>query len=425
MPQRHILQNAYYFMLCVVAFFIPIATNFTSLSIIILAVCWSLLFSKTYLKQLFERQVLWIWLAFFLLYGVGYLYSHDKDQALFELQTKLSFLLLPVIIGAGPEIKESKLQNIFTGLVTGCAACAIFCLGRSAYVWISTGATEQFFYHTLVKDFDANAVYFSFYIYFALSILILYSWTNFLRSRLLQFILFVVLFAFLVLLSSKMLIVLFVVLVLPLFYKKISKRQVPKGLLVSGAAGIVAVCCIVAFTHNPIRQRYESVLQNSKLVLVQNQNQEFNNLTLRLFLWKMAIDDLNDNHLWLTGCGTGDVIEMQKKTIMAYNAKAHSLDKHPPLWNFNAHNMYLHMLLMLGIPGLIFLLTIVFLPFFLLRRTGHPRIFLAFHVAAAIFLFQEAAFQTSTFVIVYTFFTMIFYNLYYSRKEIKEGTSTS
>lgn len=404
-------------MLCVVAFFIPIATNFTSLSIIILALCWAVQFDKVFIRRLAQRKALWIWLAFFLLYVAGYFYSHDKDQALFELQTKLSFLLLPVIVGTGPEIKEDKLQNVFTGLVASSSLCAVFCLVRSTYVWVNTKATDQFFYHLLVKDFDANAVYFSFYIYFSLSILILYNWTNFLRSRLLQFILFVVLFAFLVLLSSKMLIILFVALVLPLFYRRISKRQVPKGFLISGATGLVAVCCIVAFTHNPIRQRYESVLENSKLVLVQNQNQEFNNLTLRLFLWKMAIDDLNDNHLWLTGCGTGDVIAMQKKTIMAYNAKAHSLDKHPPLWNFNAHNMYLHMLLMLGIPGLIFLLTIVFLPFFLLKRTGHSGIFLSFHVAAAIFLFQEAAFQTSTFVIVYAFFTMIFYNLYYSRTE--------
>lgn len=411
-------------MLCVVAFFIPIATNFTSLSIIILALCWAVQFDKTFIKRLAERKALWIWLAFFLLYGAGYFYSHDKDQALFELQTKLSFLLLPIIIGAGPEIKENKLQNIFTGLVAGSSLCAVFCLVRSAYVWVDTRATDQFFYHLLVKDFDANAVYFSFYIYFSLSILILYNWTNFLRSPLLQFILFIVLFAFLVLLSSKMLIVLFVVLVLPLFYKKISKRQVSKKLLISGASGIIAVCCIVAFTHNPIRQRYESVMENSKLVLVQNQNQEFNNLTLRLFLWKMAIDDLNDNHLWLTGCGTGDVTEMQKKTIMAYNANAHSLDKHPPLWNFNAHNMYLHMLLMLGIPGLIFLLTVVFLPFFLRSRENHAGIFLSFHVAAAIFLFQEAAFQTSTFVIVYAFFTMIFYNLYYNRKSAAQAPIT-
>lgn len=412
-------------MLCVVAFFIPIATNFTSLSIIILALCWALQSDKSLIRQLAKRKALWIWLAFFLLYVAGYFYSHDKNQALFELQTKLSFLLLPIIIGAGPEIKENKLQNIFTGLVVGSSLCAVFCLVRSTYVWMNTKATDQFFYHLLVKDFDANAVYFSFYIYFALAILILYNWTNFLRSRLLQFILFVVLFAFLVLLSSKMLIVLFVLLVLPLFYRKISTRQVPRGLLISGAAGLIAVCCIVAFTHNPIRQRYESILENSRLVLVQNQNQEFNNLTLRLFLWKMAIDDLNDNHLWLTGCGTGDVVEMQKKTIMAYNAKAHSLDKHPPLWNFNAHNMYLHMLLMLGIPGLIFLLTIVFLPFFLLKHTGHPGIFLSFHVAAAIFLFQEAAFQTSTFVIVYVFFTMIFYNLYYSGRESNTIESTA
>lgn len=416
MPSKAFLRNAYYWMLCMVAFFIPIAFNLTSLSIILLALSWVLQVKKEFFTRFLERKALWLWLAFFLLHVAGYFYSTDKAQALFDLQTKLSFLLLPFIIGAGPELRADKLQMVFTAFVAGCCSGAVFCLLRSIYIYFTAHSTDQFFYHTLVKDFDANAVYYSFYIFMALGMLLLYKWTNILSSNRLRIVLVIILFTFLILLSSKTFIALFILVVVPLFCRNILRRKVSKLTFIAGLSGIIILGCIIAFTHNPIRQRYENVIRQPELQLVHDQNQEFNNLTLRLFLWDMAIDDLNQNHLWWTGCGIGDVAIMQQKTIMAYNAKAHSLDKHPPLWNFNLHNTYLQVLLMIGLPGLAVLLLMLFIPFFMLRGSYSKAVFLVFHIGIVMLMMAEAALQTEAGIVIYVLFSMIFYNVYYTHK---------
>jgi O-antigen ligase len=424
MPLKQFLQSTYYRMLCSVAFFIPIAFNLTSLSIVLLTICWVFQVKKEYFVSFRERKVLWVWLAFFLLHVAGYFYSTNKDQALFDLQTKLSFLLLPFVIGSGPEIKEKNLENIFTALVAGCSLGAIYCLFRSVYIYFTVHTTTQFFYHTLVKDFDSNAVYYSFYVFLALAMLMLYKWTNILARKKLRFPLIGLLFLFLILLSSKTFLALFVLIVIPLYYRNVLKGKVSRSVLVFGLAGMLVLACVIAFTNNPVSKRFERVVEHPELKLVQNQNQQFNNLTLRLFLWEMAIDDMNQNHLWLTGCGIGDVAIMQQKTIMAYNAQAHSLDKHPPLWNFNLHNTYLQVLLMTGLPGLAILLLMVFLPFFMLRNSPNAPFFLVFHIGAATLMVAEAALQTEAGIVVYAFFAMVFYNVYYRDKTSRKSSAS-
>ena len=144
------------------------------------------------------------------------------------------------------------------------------------------------------------------------------------------------------------------------------------------------------------------------------------NLTLRLFLWRLGMENVREHNLWWYGAGNGDVSLLQNAKLDQngvgdiYNPAQRS-----NLYNVNLHNMYLEILIMLGIPGVLCLLIIVFSPFFYYKNKKYRPFFLLFCTIAAIFLFQEAAFQTEAGTVFYVLFMQIFISIYYSTTELE------
>jgi O-antigen ligase len=143
----------------------------------------------------------------------------------------------------------------------------------------------------------------------------------------------------------------------------------------------------------------------------------FNNFSLRVFLWKMSWKNINEHDLWLKGCGNGDVALLQKQQIEAYDTRTHSLFKHPDLSSFNLHNMYLQILMTLGLPGLLVFLLMTLLPFSLVRNIKSGGAFLVFLVASLLFMQQESVLQTQAGVVYFIFFSQVLLLFYYTRKE--------
>ena len=67
------VQNLHQFMLCALAFTIPMPYIYSSICIIGLAITWLLQGDfKTIFENLAQRKVLWAWLAYYLLLAVSY-----------------------------------------------------------------------------------------------------------------------------------------------------------------------------------------------------------------------------------------------------------------------------------------------------------------------------------------------------------------
>ena len=123
--------------------------------------------------------------------------------------------------------------------------------------------------------------------------------------------------------------------------------------------------------------------------------------------------------LWLTGCGVGDVGILQKGRIALYDAHTNALYKQPDLSVLNLHNMYLQVLMTLGIPGLLIFLLIVLTPFSWLKRLKNKEVFLIFLVSYLLYMMQESALQTQAGVVYFTFFYQVFMLVYCAERDNK------
>ena len=420
------LLTIYFSLLCLLAFAISLPFIVSSVSIGLVAVAWLAQFNRREIARRFrERKMVWLWLIFFIQLTISYFYSADKTEAAIDLQKKISFLVLPLVIGLGPAIPAKWLNHIFTAFTSGIVVIACFCIGRGAIYYFQTGQVDKLFYHSLVSGLGINAVYYSSYVIFALGILLLHEFSaGFLQNKWLRYSFQIISLVFFVLLSSKSLLVLFVVFVLPLsLMGKKNRNLITPRKLALIAAATVAIVAIILSTNNPIRSRYTEIFVNNQIISEETkhkgQEQVFNNLSLRLFLWQMAWNNINEHDLWLTGCGVGDVGILQKGRIALYDAHTKALYNQPDLSVLNLHNMYLQVLMTLGIPGLLIFLLIVLTPFSWLKRLKNKEVFLIFLVSYLLYMMQESALQTQAGVVYFTFFYQVFMLVYCAERDNK------
>ncbi|MBA3828785.1 MAG: O-antigen ligase family protein [Taibaiella sp.] len=421
------LSQTLQYALCIVAFAIPFPFICSTLALLLLCAVWLLQCRPAAtLANLGKRKALWPWLLYYILLAVSYTYSINKYDSLFDLQSKLSLFVLPVIIGAGMVIEKAVFRKVLLSFTIGVGVIAIYCLLRSTWIWQQTQQTQQFFYHDLIGPLDANAVYQAWYAIFSLSILLLYPRevrNN--RTKIFRIVFFFIQFLFFVLLSSKTLILLFCLVVIPVYIRQLYKKgKLSIAPILAIVSGVLLMALLLVKTHNPIKQRYEDILdKNIQDALRKDYHQNspfFSNLTLRLFVWRVAIENIKEHKLWLKGSGNGSVKELQNKKISEYGIYDIYNYKHPsPIRNMNIHNMYLQSLFMVGVGGLICFLLILFLPLFLPVTRATGSIFFCFFVISIFFMAQESALQTQAGIVFFSFFSALGWNIYYENKKLQ------
>lgn len=411
--------------LCLLVFSIPFPYAFGSIAVILLIITWLIQLNfKSTLKNLAKRKSLWVWIAFFLLFLISYTYSDNKSQSAFDIQSKISILVLPIIIGAGMKLSRKQTEQAFLSFALGVTAISTYSFGQATVSWAQDSDLSHFFYHPLVKGLSANAVYQSWYAILSISLLIFYPWkSTFIKpKRFLRLAIIILQVLFFICLSSRTLILLFFLLLIPVYLRSaINKISKPHIILITMYASILTA--LVAFTDNPIRSRYESVATTDLSLSFQDDytdvvESDFSNLTLRIFLWRVGLENISEHNLWLTGAGNGDAQDLQNERMADYglrNMRTPGPFGYSPYHNANMHNMFLQSLLMVGLGGLICLLLITLSPFLHIRKTNYTPVFLIFHVASFFFLMQEAALQTQAGIIYYTTFSMIFWNKVYEK----------
>ncbi len=416
------LSQAQYLLLYLLAFSIPFPFIYSSVIIILLCIVWFFQgrAGDTF-RRLVQRKALWFWILFFVLHAVSYMYSTDKAESAFDLESKMSFVVLPIVVGAGIALDRRHLEKIFSFFIYGTASVAVFCIAKAIVLAMQHSDTSYFFYHTLVKGLDTNAVYIAWYVVFSIILLLFFRWQDVVLSRspVLRYLLLALHLLFLVLLSSKMLIVFCFLILLPFFIA----QQVLRGRL-SGMrsfaliAALVVLASVIGLTNNPISSRYKEILHNdlsyAYLDDYSGTSQQFSNLTLRLFLWRLGVENVSEQKAWLLGVGNGDVHLLQNEKMHQYGIRnIYSEQERSNLYNVNLHNMFVQTLLMLGLLGLATFCVLVLSPFFVFRTVHDSVAFALFFLVSALFMLQESALQTQAGIVYFTLFAAIFWNYYY------------
>lgn len=419
------LQHALTYGLCMVAFVIPFQFIYSTIALIVLGVIWALQVDfKEFLEKLHSRKTLWVWILYFVMHIISHAYSIDKDESLFDLQKKIALFALPILIGAGMDIDRQRLEKIGAFFTVGVSLTALYCIIRACIMYHYTHATDQFFYHALINGLDASAVYQSLYAVFSISLLLIFPWT--VLKTWMKAVMLLLQIAFLILLSARTLLFLFFVLVLPIYiFETIRKRRQHFAYIVLQLLLAGSFVFLIMKTDNPIKSRYAEILHPKKKFhwnfdYKHSKIEEYNNLMLRVFFWRVAVDNINEHKLWIKGAGNGSIYALQNKKMDEYGVVGIYDEKNrSPLYNINIHNMYLQTLMMLGVPGLLLFLFMVLSPLAYIWKNDYAALSFLFHAIVGILFLQESSLQTQAGVIFFSFFAMLIYNYCNTTKERK------
>jgi O-antigen ligase len=341
-------------------------------------------------------------IAIYIFYLIGMLYSKNMKYGFFDLQIKFSMFLFPLIFATvNTNFKIQKLiSNVFKSFIAGCVTGTLILLGIALYSYFGSGNPMFFFYTSFSRYLHPS--YLSMYLNLAVSILAYHlirkERPSTKKIRTLLFVLALYLSFVIILLSSKAGIfsLLFLFMIITIYIIVINK-QVWKGLLFFF---LVLMTFYAGYNFLPTIaarfKRAESVLAEQKKS--SQETKESN--SERLVVWKAGIEVIRENPVF--GVGTGDVkdallSEYQKENrLLVYNMR------------LNAHNQYLQTYIALGIFGTLLLIIYLVVPgWFAIRRIHF--IYFSFLAVFAFNILVESMLEVQAGVIYYAFFNALLF----------------
>jgi len=401
---RIVLDKFELFLLCFIAFVIPVSIKLSSVPMILLFII-ALLKKENYphLIKALKSPSFYILIIPYLFLWLGLLNSENKDTGLTYIVRASSLVLFPVIFATFKANKANyKNELIFLSFILGVLALYIICLNHAIPVYLVKKDYNIFFY----QDFSGVVTgphHMSYFVIFALCILI----SNLLKSTSLplnkkrylwmKFFLILIFSVFLFQLSSKATIILYIlisffVIVFSLFKKLISlKIAIPIAVL---------TFAIIAFglSTDKAQIRFLNLkkgLQNQKNI--DHASQE--STVLRLIAYK-AGGNLIKNNFWF-GVGTGDIIqELDKFYLENDYQKAYALHTDP-------HNQFVRTFASNGIFAFMGLVSIFVLIFYKAIREKHFLLLLWGLICLVLFNVEDM-FSYQRGVMFFSFFTSYF-----------------
>lgn len=323
---------------------------------------------------------------------LGLLYSDDLVFGLKDLETKLSFLLLPLFFFSSAQSLDLRwLKRFFIAAVLlSLLLCWMFSLNE---FWNEVYARNH---NIALQDYPYYNLFFSSYLshflhpgYFSMFLLMaIYFLSGEIKNNsrpreqisLISLLLFFLLS--LVFLASKSGLIVAIISVPLLFFfgRKFTWREVTFGVL------LLVFLTGFSFSLPWVRNSFSDALVS--INHDQKPSADESSSSLRVISWKSALTLWKNNPL--LGCGTGDV---KNELVNLYLKQGHQLSAEKKL---NAHSQILQSAAALGLPGLVLTLLLLLLP---LRKGRSGAKFLAFLLV--VFGFTESIFETQAGVIFY------------------------
>ena len=233
-----------------------------------------------------------------IIYLISFFYSENRTYAYDDLLLKLPLLLIPLFLSTVDKLNISQYNSVLRTFAISTFFSALITLLVGYYNYAQTGLTKYFFYHDLT--IFMHSAYYALYALFAIAIFIyLYHKTQSNKHKIVYSSMVLGLGIFLFLLSSRMQILIFVILLtLYVFGSAFQKRRIFTGILI---VSLSYVCIFLLITEMP---RTSVRLEQTKKHL-KNINYSKTNGDARVQIWAAAIRVIKKNYL--KGAGIGDV----------------------------------------------------------------------------------------------------------------------
>ncbi len=400
-------ENILKLFILIIAFILP----FEKIIIRYLLVLFALfcLFIADY-KQLKERQN-WIKLSLISLWILPFLQLLilNKLEIYWDhLMTKLTLLIIPIIIITcywPYEIKIGKVLKFFT---LGCLISALFCMLNSLFSYYFLENIKAFNYTSL--SIFHHPGYFTMYLNFVIGItyLALLKPIEFFNISIKWSIIIISFLTLFILIASSrtgwitniLLHIIFLTII-------ITNKKFSKKIFVYVIIFLIPFVSII-YINPTIKLRFNELVKNA--INVENSKKVSSSSNVRRKTWLTSTKLIKKK--WLFGYGTG----IGKKALKEQNKK----DGYDYMYkkNFNAHNQFLQVLIDHGLIGFLILL---FYSFFMIYSSIVKKkfIFTIFLCIIILNFLTESILETQSGVIFFAFFNTILFFDWFNLKTLK------
>lgn len=352
-------QRYHYYFPLIIALLLPFGIPFAPIiALWIIAFFWLNDNVKIKTKQAFQNKWLYVFWSFFFLHVIGYFFSDNKTEAIWNIEIKLTFFILPFLFFA-TTFNQIEKQKIKWAFVLGCLLLLVFCIARALYYYFIE-QTNYFYY----SDFTyfLHPSYFAMYLTMAI-LIVMVDTTNvvslpfkevserggmFIPFIKIGTVLFILIGVFLA--SSKMGVI-SAVLLLPITFGFVLFNKGYKKMIVAFLAIIITV---MGLSYKLFPMPYARVKQAFSVSTSTQQIDKTSaeSTAVRILIWKEAIAIIKQYPLFgVTPGSTNDVLFDAYKKEGLTGALSKKL---------NAHNQFLQTFIGTGIIGFVLLLSLTF-----------------------------------------------------------------
>ena len=358
---------------------------------------------KLIFKKVILNKYTFLFIAVYLIYLLGMIYSENKIFGWNDMGMKLSLMIFPLILAGNKIDWKKNLNRILQAFVAGCFLSAAILILRASYLYLFRNQ-NAFFYESL--SFYFHPSYLALYFDFAIAI-ILFNGEGFNQfGRILKIAIVSLLSISVILLSSKAGLLGLVLVYLVAFIILAVSRKSAKFIFL-----LLIILSAIYFVLNYFIDRKQNRFIMAENVIIEKEldKKSAESSTVRIFVWKSCIDLIKLHPVF--GVGTGDVKDALVKSYEV-NGISGALAK-----KLNAHNQFLQTAVALGILGLIILLTSLLFP--LIRFIRYKEWLAVCFLLLIIFNFLfESMLERQDGIVFYAFFNAV---LFYSSENNAKG----
>ena len=354
------------YLIALILITLPLKSIFVSIATISLVIT-SVFLNKS---QGFNfKRAFFIPILFFGIMAMSLLWTKNYNDSLSGIQKALSFIVIPMVFFAIPQVSKESLNNIFRIYGFGMVFYAVFYIAIASKCYLETNNTNVFFNINLVP-IDPGAIYMSVF-----ASLALFYFVQIEKKKSIEKVALSIIIVFIFLLSSKSIITIdFIIIVwFYAFYAKIPNGTKVLTILVVSLFLLFSIFFVkevkdrflveyeTAFVDNISHGKLNKQPEKNHNVSIKEawtntkfqQTDFFPGTALRVYQARIYKEMLQEEALFLKGFG----LEASQYRIRQ-KAKEHNLFY--DYGEFNFHNQYIQSLAELGIVGLLILVIMLF-----------------------------------------------------------------
>ncbi len=290
-----------------------------------------------------KNKAFWLGLSFFALHLIAIFYSENKDRAWFDIEVKLSLLILPVLFAFKNELISKRKEAISVSFILGTFISGVIML-INAYEASKEIGTNAFYYTYITKIHPSYiSMYFILSIIFQIKFILNKSRPLYLYIILGLSIIFHLKMVFLFQSKASILAIgglLFIFSAIAI----IKKNKTIVALL----ASLIVLSSIIHFSQNFTRM--DAMVSSVKEITEKGKSTD-TTTGARFSIWQITLSEIKKHPIM--GVGNGDIlptlIERYKEQKFVTAEKR----------QFNTHSQYLETTLGLGLIGLISIISLL------------------------------------------------------------------